>query len=895
MHKSLTAALVCLALTLTSFAALQAQQLAFPGAEGFGRYATGGRGGEVYHVTHLGDSGPGSFRDAVSQPYRIVVFDVGGVIRIDSRIAVQHHVYVAGQTAPGEGITLYGDGLAFNDSSGDNIIRYIRVRMGKNGENEKDAVAVSGGKNYVFDHVSISWGRDGTLDVNGDGIDSLTFQDCIIGQGINNTNHSTGGLMQSGKWSVIRSLYIDNKTRNPKARGSHEFINSVLYNWAENGYIMGDTEGRSESNLMGNYFIYGPSSSDDSHITRTTPAFHVYAEDNWVDDNTNGVLDGYLLTDYKTATVASEPFDHPGVGELLSAREAVDHVVQYVGASLRRDTVDKFLIGQLTSFGTDGQIIDTEDDNGIINNVGTVNGGPAPLDTDRDGMPDQWETDRGLDPTVADDAGDDDGDGYTNIEEYLNCLASGGEGCDFNVTIDCNGVIDGIAYYDECDRCVGGDTGLDPCVPDCNGDANGSASIDECGVCSGGNTGVEACAGALQAENFCTAVGVAETNNGGYLGEGYLNLDNELNATATYYLIASEAQEESFQIRYANGGGSARGMNILVNGLQQATITGGYTGGWSSWLEESVTLTLREGRNQIALQANTGDGGPNVDLLAFSSPTISVGGCTDCNGDAGGTAFFDDCGECVGGNTGQAACTIDCNGDLNGTAYLDDCEICVGGNTSRQPCESSVEAEEACFVSGILLESVNAGYSGEGYVNTDNETGASVVWQVESSTADSTTLTLVFANGGSGNRDGHLYINGDSLGVVALPATGGWTTWDNVGTTVYLEAGNNTLELVANSSGGLANLDVLHFTTAVTVGSCDITSTDDLLRQKSLTLYPNPTEGTIHFSLPTPWELHTIEGKRLMAGRGAEADLNQLPAGMYLVKTPFRVYKVVKR
>ncbi|MGB3801670.1 MAG: carbohydrate-binding protein [Lewinella sp.] len=894
MQRFLLNALAGMAFALLFMTSLQAQQLAFPGAEGFGQYAVGGRGGEVYHVTNLDDSGPGSFRDAVSQPYRIVVFDVGGVINIATRIAVNHHIYVAGQTAPGEGITIYGDGLAFNSSSGDNIIRYIRIRMGKNGESEKDAVAVSGGKNYIFDHVSISWGRDGTLDVNGNGIDSLTFQDCIIGQGINNTNHSTGGLMQSGQWSVIRSLYIDNKTRNPKARGSHEFINSVLYNWAENGYIMGDTEGRSESNLVGNYFIYGPSSDANSHITRTTAAFHVYAEDNWIDDNTNGVLDGELITDYFTATVVNSPFDHPGVNEVLTAQEAVSYVVDNVGSSIRRDSVDKFLIDELTSYGTKGQIIDTEDDNGIINNVGTVYGGSAPLDTDGDGMPDAWEIDRGLDPNAADDTGDDDQDGYTNIEEYLDCLVTGEGACDFNVVIDCNGDTDGTAYYDECDRCVGGNTGLEACVTDCNGDQNGTASIDDCGVCSGGATGIEACTGAIQGEDFCTAIGISETNNEGYIGDGYLNLDNELNATATYYIIASEAQTATFQVRYANGAGSSRGLNVLVNGLQQGTISGAYTGGWTTWLEEGVTLSLREGPNQIALQANTNDGGPNVDLIAFDSPTVSVSACTDCNGEAGGTAYFDDCGACVGGSTGEEACALDCNGDLDGSAYLDNCGVCVGGNTPNSPCAAFIEAEEACYVDGIALESSNTGYSGAGYVNTDNAIGVAVVWQVESANADSTLLSFVFANGGSGNRDGILYINGDSIGVVALAATGSWTTWNTVSLDIYLAAGVNVIELVANSSGGLANLDVLNFSTAVTSAPCDLTSVSGVNQQR-LRIYPNPTTGTVYFSASTSWELTTIEGRRLSQGTGTQADLSDTPAGMYFIRTPFWVYKLVKQ
>jgi hypothetical protein len=405
-----------------------APPLAFPCAEGFGRMTSGGRGGEVVHVTNLDDSGPGSFRDAVSQPNRIVVFDVGGVIHISTRIVVHRNIHVAGQTAPGGGITIYGNGLAFNDDSGNDIIRYIRIRMGKNGDSGKDAVAISAGQDYIFDHVSISWGRDGTLDVNGSGIDNLTFQDSIIAQGINNTNHSTGGLMQSGKWSMIRSFYIDNKTRNPKARGTHEFINSVLYNWAEHGYIMGDTSGLSECNLVGNYFIYGPSSNADSHITGTTRSFHVYADDNWVDANRNGMLDGALLTDYETATVEGTPFGHPaGVTGKLSAQDALQHVIDHVGASIARDAVDELLIGQVLSYGTEGAILDTEDDNGIPGNVGTVSGGTPPQDSDRDGMPDAWESARGLDPAAADDTGDDDGDGYTNIEEYLSCLVGEGD------------------------------------------------------------------------------------------------------------------------------------------------------------------------------------------------------------------------------------------------------------------------------------------------------------------------------------------------------------------------------------------------------------------------------------------------------------------------------------
>lgn len=404
-----------------------AQQLAFPSAEGFGRFATGGRGGDVYHVTNLNDSGPGSFRDAVSKSNRIIVFDVGGVIRIEKRIIISPNLTIAGQTAPGDGITIYGNGLSYSNAN-NTITRYIRIRMGKVGDDGADAVTIASGHDMIFDHVSISWGRDGTFDLNGD-VKNVTLQNSIIAQGLQ--THSTGGLIQpTGGVSILRCLYIDNHTRNPKVKGINQFVNNVIYDWAVAGYILGGgTKRLCEANVLNNYFIDGPETGDTSPFNRANENFHIYAQNNWHDSNENGKLDGSEISKdvYGPVTWVEKPFDYPDV-TMLSPLEAYDLVVAEVGASLKRDEVDALLIGNLTSLGTKGKTITDEMDL-PTKGPGTVNGGQAQADQDRDGLPDYWERSKGLNLNNPKDAKDDKNkDGYTNLEKYLNCLAGDCEG-----------------------------------------------------------------------------------------------------------------------------------------------------------------------------------------------------------------------------------------------------------------------------------------------------------------------------------------------------------------------------------------------------------------------------------------------------------------------------------
>ena len=410
---------IILAALLAGSFSVSAQQLAFPGAEGFGRFAKGGRGGEIYHVTNLNDSGAGSFRDAVSKPNRTVVFDLGGVVKIKERIVVSPNITIAGQTAPGEGITIYGNGLSFSKAD-NSIVRYLRVRMGINAE-KQDAVSIAQGSNMIFDHMSVSWGRDETFSVSGT-VSDVTIQNCIISEGLH--SHSAGGLIQTtGGISLLRNLYINNHTRNPKVKGKNQYINNVVYNWRVGAYILGDSEAPSYANVQNNYFIDGPQTSS-GPFTRGNTNFHIYATSNFHDENKNGKLDGADLPREKYTVVdwLSAPNDYPKVN-ILEPQQAYQFVVANSGASLHRDQIDTRLINTLKSLGKEGKIISSEEEN-PEKGPGNIKNGKAPKDTDGDGMPDSWEKKNKLNSKKADGNGDANNNGYTNLEEYINSLVS---------------------------------------------------------------------------------------------------------------------------------------------------------------------------------------------------------------------------------------------------------------------------------------------------------------------------------------------------------------------------------------------------------------------------------------------------------------------------------------
>jgi len=408
-----------------TFAISQAQQLAFPGAEGFGKYAVGGRNGSVYHVTNLNDSGTGSLRDAVSKPNRIVVFDVAGVIKLNSRLVFSNNLYVAGQTAPGEGITVYGNGVSFSGAS-NSIVRYLRFRMGAGGDSGKDAAGVANGTNMIFDHLSVSWGRDETFSISPDGkgdLGNITIQNSIISQGL--LTHSAGGLMQADNITLYRNLYADNSTRNNKIKGKNQYVNNIVYNWQNGCYIMGgDSEGTSYAIAEGNLFINGPSGGGNAFGGGNSD-YHIYATDNWQDKNKDGQLNPYEIPQNEYSggpTFHSERFDYPVV-PLLKSAELIEQNLPVVGASLPyRDYADWYVVNEVLSFGKKGGLISRETSLPFgAPTDWSLWAGNKRADADGDGMPDAWESANGTDP-AKDDAMTIAANGYANIENYINSI-----------------------------------------------------------------------------------------------------------------------------------------------------------------------------------------------------------------------------------------------------------------------------------------------------------------------------------------------------------------------------------------------------------------------------------------------------------------------------------------
>ena len=465
---------------------------AFPGAEGFGRYTSGGRdedgGFSVYHVTSLEDSGPGTFRfGAATAGKKIIVFDVSGTIHLQSALKIQGNKTILGQTAPGDGICLADYPVSIGGSNV--IIRYMRFRMGDIKGVEDDALSSSHHddsklSNIIVDHCSVSWSTDECASFYGN--INFTMQYCIISESLRVSVHGKGTHGYGGIWggqnaSFHHNLIIHHDSRNPRfdhdyvstLKGPIDYVNNVLYNWGGNSTYGGESAQNSTSryiNMINNYYKPGPATkwktrllnptticsnctSADPH-TATPGKFYITGNymygspevtndnlcDAAIDPDQNGISYVTWKANYATSTRAistSYDFDEYNVISMHAAEKAFDKVLKYAGASYQRDDLDKRLRWEALkgiayfkgSKGSENGIIDTQSD---VGGWPELKQADKPVDTDKDGIPDEWETAHGLNPNKAADAvefticendpNNTNSVKYTNLEVYANYL-----------------------------------------------------------------------------------------------------------------------------------------------------------------------------------------------------------------------------------------------------------------------------------------------------------------------------------------------------------------------------------------------------------------------------------------------------------------------------------------
>jgi pectate lyase len=422
-----------LAMTLLATAAFAAPP-AFPGAEGLGANATGGRGGEVYEVTTLDDSGPGSLRDALSAGDRTVVFRVSGTINLKSTIRLaKPNVTIAGQTAQGGGICLRGKELMIR---ADNVIvRFLRFRPGDELRQEHDALTVWNARNVIIDHCSMSWSTDSVSDVV-KGSRDTTIQWCIISEPLTRSVHVKGAHGYGTGWgygSYHHNLIAHCDSRSPRlgadpTRGFIEVANNVIYNWGFGWPYGGE---HSDINFVGNYLRPGPSSQHRSVLFNAWMSnTRIFLSGNVLEVNEDVTADNVkgLVT---KGSIHKEPISlaevpvkqaFPTTRPVATqpAAEAMELVLGKAGATLpRRDPVDARVVKDVRERA--GRIINSPTD---VGGWPELRSAEPPVDTDKDGMPDAWETAHGLNPADPKDGRAVAADGYSNLEHYLNDLAA---------------------------------------------------------------------------------------------------------------------------------------------------------------------------------------------------------------------------------------------------------------------------------------------------------------------------------------------------------------------------------------------------------------------------------------------------------------------------------------
>lgn len=454
--------LSCKAQKTTTVIAETNSEIAFPGAEGFGKYTTGGRGGKIYIVSNLNDKGSGSFREAAeAKGKRFIVFAVSGTIHLQTKLSIRGDVTIAGQTAPGDGICLADNAVSLG---GDNIIiRYLRIRMGDkyqkggmvDGNGGDDAFGGVRRKNIIIDHCSMSWSTDEVFSVYAG--DSTTLQWNLISEPLNYSyhfetgdkdyeHHGFGGIWGGLHLSAHHNLFAHCLSRTPRFNGIRhtptelvDFANNVIYNWGHNNVYAGEG---GQYNIINNYYKYGPGTNKNVRFRIANPGRNEtigfgkwYVNGNFVDGSSDISKNNWLGVDMpkdatemdkKTAVVdmafATLPIP------LQNPTDAFNIILEKAGASFKRDTLDERIIMDVKN--RTGNFIDVQggfphgtDFELTVNAWPALKSMPAPVDSDKDGMTDEWELKNGLNPADASDASKKSLHSfYTNIEVYINQL-----------------------------------------------------------------------------------------------------------------------------------------------------------------------------------------------------------------------------------------------------------------------------------------------------------------------------------------------------------------------------------------------------------------------------------------------------------------------------------------
>ena len=437
-----------------------AQSLAFPGAEGFGKFTVGGRNGQVLTVSNLNDSGKGSLRNAINtKGPRIIVFSVSGTIHLESSLSIKGDITIAGQSAPGDGICLADFPVTLG---GDNIIvRYMRFRMGDksqhggmvDGNGGDDAFGGTRRKNIIVDHCSISWSTDEVFSVYAG--DSTTLQWNLISEPLNYSyhfetgdkdyeHHGFGGIWGGRHLTAHHNLFAHCNNRTPRFDGIRnspvenvDMRNNVIYNWGSNNVYAGEG---GNYNVVNNYYKPGPSTNKNAlnklvnpYKTDQIPYGKFFISGNFIlgsaevtRNNWAGVvMEKGTIQDAENAKL-NAPIPTISIPQ-QSALDAYKAVLEQVGASFRRDTLDKRIINDVRN-GT-GKLIDVQGAfahgtpySATLKAWPSLKSSSAPVDSDQDGMPDNWEKSHGLDSRNNDASAFTIVKNYTNIEVYLNSL-----------------------------------------------------------------------------------------------------------------------------------------------------------------------------------------------------------------------------------------------------------------------------------------------------------------------------------------------------------------------------------------------------------------------------------------------------------------------------------------